>query len=135
MNTDESGRYSAMYKPFHLIGLEVNISIISAALKNKPTGSNKKFVGDVIATAKRNLKAGEVLDGEGGFTIYGTLMSSAKSLQIKGLPIGLSENVKLKVPIPKGEFICWRHVETDKNSTAFRLRREMEKVFATDEAI
>ena len=111
MNTDESGRYSAMYKPFHLIGLEVNISIISAALKNKPTGSNKEFVGDVIATAKRNLRAGEVLDGEGGFTIYGTLMSSAKSLQIKGLPIGLSENVKLKA------------------------RREMEKVFVPNEAI
>ena len=135
MNTDESGRYSAMYKPFHLIGLEVNISIISAALKNKPTGSNKEFVGDVISTAKRNLKAGEVLDGEGGFTIYGTLMSSAKSLQIKGLPIGLSENVKLKAPIPKGEFICWRHVETDKSSIAFRLRKEMERVFVPNEAI
>jgi len=135
MNTDESGRYSAMYKPFHLIGLEINISIISAALKNKPTGSNKEFVGDVIATAKRDLKAGEVLDGEGGYTIFGTLMPSAKSLQIKGLPIGLSENVKLKEPIPKGELITWVQVETEQSSIALRLRREMERVFAPKEAV
>ena len=71
MNTDETGRYSAMYKPFHLIGLELNISILSAALLGKATGSTKTFTGDVVATAKRQLKAGEILDGEGGYTAWG----------------------------------------------------------------
>ena len=73
MNTDASGRYSAMFKPFHLIGLELNISILSAALLNKPTGSTLDFSGDVVATAKRPLKAGEILDGEGGYTVWGKL--------------------------------------------------------------
>ncbi len=96
MNTDASGRYSAMFKPFHLIGLELNISILSAALLNKPTGTTLGFTGDVIATAKRTLKAGEVLDGEGGFTVWGKLFPSETSLQIGGLPIGLAHGVKLK---------------------------------------
>ncbi len=82
MNTDASGRYSAMFKPFHLIGLELNISILSAALLNKPTGTTLGFTGDVVATAKRTLKAGEVLDGEGGFTVWGKLFPSETSLQI-----------------------------------------------------
>ena len=69
MNTDETGHYSAMYKPFHLIGLELNIPILSAALLNKPTGSTQSFTADVVATAKSDLKAGQMLDGEGGHTV------------------------------------------------------------------
>ena len=80
MNTDVTGRYSAMYKPFHLIGLELNISILSAALLNKPTGMVDDFCGDVVATAKRDLAAGEMLDGEGGFTVWGKLYPADKSL-------------------------------------------------------
>ena len=66
--------YSAMYKPFHLIGLELNASILSAALLGRPTGATRGFEGDVAATAKRDLAAGERLDGEGGYTVYGRLL-------------------------------------------------------------
>ncbi len=55
-----------MYKPFHLIGLELSISVLSAALRGEPTGSTREWCGDVAAVAKRDLKAGETLDGEGG---------------------------------------------------------------------
>jgi len=96
MNTDASGRYSAMYKPFHLIGLELNMSIFSAALASKATGSTQHFQADVVATAKRDLQAGEMLDGEGGYTVWGKLYPANKSLQLGGLPIGLAHNVKLK---------------------------------------
>ena len=82
MNTDDTGRYSAMYKPFHLIGLELNTSIFSAALLNQPTGSTLDFHADVVATSKRHLQAGEVLDGEGGSTVWGKLYPAERSLSL-----------------------------------------------------
>ena len=130
MNTDSTGRYSAMYKPFHLIGLELNMSILSAALLNKPTGSTEFFKGDVVATAKRNLKAGEMLDGEGGFTVWGKLYPAAKSLQMGGLPIGLAHNMTLARDIAVGTPVCWSDVNADESLQAIQIRREMERVFS-----
>lgn len=129
MNTDASGRYSAMYKPFHLIGLELNISILSAALLGKPTGQTLGFQGDVVATAKRDLKAGEVLDGEGGHTVWGKLLPAKASLAQGGLPIGLAHNVKLKRDIPANAPVGWGNVEIDQTLPAVAIRREMEAQF------
>ncbi len=126
MNTDDSGRYSAMFKPFHLIGLELNISILSAALLNKPTGMTKGFVGDVVATAKRGLKAGEMLDGEGGYTVWGKLYPAQKSLAIGGLPIGLAHNLKLINAIAENQPVTWNDVDIGNGSQAIDLRKAME---------
>ena len=71
MLPDKSGRYAALYRPIHMIGLELGISVASAALRNEPTGAPTGFRSDVVATAKRELKAGEMLDGEGGFCVWG----------------------------------------------------------------
>ena len=129
MNTDTSGRYSAMYKPFHMIGLELNISILSAALLNKPTGMTRGFRGDVVASAKRDLKAGEVLDGEGGHTVWGKLYPAETSLEIGGLPIGLAHGVKLKTDIAANAPVRWRDVEVDETQAAVKIRRAMETAF------
>ena len=126
MNTDSTGRYSAMYKPFHLIGLELNTSILSAALLGKPTGSTQSFNADVVATAKRDLKAGELLDGEGGFTVYGKLMPAKRSLRIGGLPIGLAYRVKLLNDVGKDQPVRWEDVEIDMTSQAVQVRKRME---------
>lgn len=126
MNTDSTGRYSAMYKPFHLIGLELNISILSAALLGQPTGSTLDFHSDVVATAKRDLHAGEMLDGEGGFTVYGKLMPASKSLAIGGLPIGLAHRVKLKNEIKRDQPIAWADVDIDPGTDAVITRQAME---------
>ena len=130
MNTDASGRYSAMYKPFHLIGLELNVSILSAALLGKPTGSTQGFRGDVVAVAKRDLAAGEALDGEGGHTVYGKLLPAETSLRLGGLPIGLAHGVTLKTAIAADQPVRWRDVDIDETLDAVRLRREMEAMFA-----
>ena len=130
MNTDSTGRFSAMYKPFHLIGLELNISILSAALLKKPTGSTLDFNSDVVATAKRGLKAGEILDGEGGFTVYGKLMPASKSLKMGGLPIGLAHHVKLKNNVNIDQQISWDDVEIDLSNKAVSVRKEMEKLYS-----
>ena len=130
MNTDASGRYSAMYKPFHLIGLELNISILAAALLGRPTGAARDFVGDAVATAKRDLAAGEILDGEGGFTVYGTLLPARASLERGALPIGLAHGAALKRAVGAGEIVAWNDVEIDPELGAVQARRAMEASFS-----
>ena len=127
MNTDATGRYSAMYKPFHLIGLELNMSILAAGLLGKPTGATRGFVGDVAATAKRDLAVGETLDGEGGFTVYGKLLPARASLERGALPIGLAHGVVLMRGVAAGEVVRWEDVEIDAGIDAVKARREMEE--------
>ena len=131
MNTDATGRYSAMYKPFHLIGLELNVSILSAALLGRPTGATRDFAGDAVATAKRDLAAGETLDGEGGFTVYGKLLPARTSLECGALPIGLAHGVTLRRGIGAGEVVGWEDVDCDPTLEAVSARREMEVRFGT----
>lgn len=97
--------------------------------RGEPTGQTKTWAGDVVATAKRDLAAGEVLDGEGGYTVVGTLMPAVASLEIEGLPIGLAHGLKLKRDIKRDEGISWADVEFDEKAQAVAVRREMEAVF------
>ena len=127
--TDQSGRYAALYRPYHLIGLELGISVASAALRGEPTGAPQDFVADVIAIAKRDLLAEEILDGEGGGTVWGKLTTAGASLQDGGLPIGLAHGVKLKRSVSGGEWVHWSDVEIDESTNAVRIRRAMEKEF------
>ena len=129
LKTDSTGRYAAMYKPYHLIGLELGISVASIAVRGEATGATGNWSGDVVATAKRALKAGEKLDGEGGFTVYGKLMTAADSLKLEALPIGLAHNMVLKRDIPAGQPVCWSDVDYEATQKAIRFRREMEAVF------
>jgi len=125
--TDASGRVSALYRPFHLIGLELNISILSAALRGEATGAPTGFRGDVVCTAKRDLRAGETLDGEGGACVWGKLLPARTSLEIGGLPIGLANNVKLVRDVRVGQCVTWADVRIDETDAAYRYRREMER--------
>lgn len=127
--TDPSGEYSSMYKPFHLIGLELGISVASAGLRREATGAATGWRGDVVATAKRALRAGEVLDGEGGYTVYGKLMPAAASLAGGYLPLGLAHKVRLQRDIADGQPVGWNDVAFDARSEAVQFRREMEAAF------
>jgi len=130
--TDSTGRYSAMYKPYHLIGLELGISVLSAALRGEPTGSCEAFRADVVATAKRDLKVGEMLDGEGGHCVWGKLQPAAASLARGALPIGLAHGVRVHRPIKAGEIVGWADVDVRADDKAIKFRREMEQRFAPD---
>jgi predicted homoserine dehydrogenase-like protein len=127
LKTDETGRYAAMYKPFHLIGLELNVSVLNAALRGEPTGATRAFVGDAVAVAKRDLKPGERLDGEGGYTVWGKLMPAARSVEIGALPIGLAHGVTLTGPVPAGAVVRFADVSLG-DSTTLTLRKEHEKL-------
>ena len=130
VKTDPSGRYACLYKRWHLIGLEVGMSVASIGLRKEPTGCPIGFHADVIATAKRDLLAGETLDGEGGYTVYGKLFPAEKSTGLGSLPLGLAHNVKLLKPIKAGQSLTYADVAMDESLTAVKLRREMERAFA-----
>ncbi len=126
---DMSGRYAALYRPYHMIGLELGISVAMAGLRGEATGSAEGFRADTAAVAKRDLAAGEMLDGEGGYTVWGRLMPAAHSLADGVLPIGLAKGVRLRNPVPAMQPVRWADVEIDETDPAVRLRREMESVF------
>ena len=127
--TDDSGRYTALYRPAHLIGLELGISVASVALRGEPTGSAQDFTGDVVATAKNDLRPGELLDGEGGSTVYGTLLPARRSVAAGYFPIGLAHQVKVIKPIAAGERIKWADVAYDSHDKTVKFRLEMEALF------
>jgi len=126
LKTDASGQYAAMYKPFHLIGLELSISVLNAALRGEPTGSSRSFRGDAVTVAKRDLKVGEMLDGEGGYTVWGKASPAKLSLANNCLPIGLAHGVKVVRPIAKGALVRKADVVLDQGSEAMRIRAEAE---------
>ena len=130
VRTDPSGRYFTLYKRWHLIGLEVGVSVASVALRGEATGVATGWNADVVATAKRDLRAGEMLDGEGGYTVWGKLLPAAKSTDFGGLPLGLAHQVKLLRPVKQGQCLSWADVAIDTGTDAYRLRREMETLFA-----
>jgi len=133
VRTDASGRYACLYKRWHLIGLEVGISVASVGLRGEPTGCATGFRADAVATAKRALKAGELLDGEGGYTVVGRLMPAADSLAQGCLPLGLAHGWKLLRPVAAGQPLAWGDVAVDAEATAVRARREMEALFRAPE--
>ncbi|MCD6077294.1 MAG: hypothetical protein K0R89_1232 [Ramlibacter sp.] len=129
-HTDPSGRYFTLYKRWHLIGLEVGVSVASVALRGEATGVANCWNADVVATAKRDLNAGETLDGEGGYTVWGKLLPAETSVRMGGLPLGLAHDVKLVRPVKKGQSLSWADVAMDTGTRAYQLRREMESQFA-----
>ena len=135
-HTDPSGRYFTLYKRWHLIGLEVGYSVASIALRREPTGVAHCWNADVVATAKRDLQVGEVLDGEGGYTVWGKLLPAKRSVAVGGvggLPLGLAHGVKLLRPVVQGQCLSWDDVAVDTSTNAFRSRREMQELFVAGE--
>jgi predicted homoserine dehydrogenase-like protein len=128
-HTDPSGRYFTLYKRWHLIGLEVGMSVASVALRGEPTGVAMAWNADVVATAKRDLNPGEMLDGEGGYTVWGKLLPATTSRRIGGLPLGLAHDVKVVRAVKQGQSLSWDDVQMPA-SRALEMRREMERVFA-----
>jgi len=128
MVTDNSGEYSAIWRPYHYVGLELAQSIYSIALDKKSTGCTKFFNTDVVSIAKKDLSSGEILDGEGGFTSRGRLVTSRNSVDSNFLPLGLSDGAKIKKSIKKDEFIKIDDVEIDWNQEVLKAREYQIKI-------
>lgn len=126
-HTDPSGRYFTLYKRWHLIGLEVGMSVASVALRGEATGVATCWNADVVAQAKKALAPGETLDGEGGYTVVGKLLPADRSRAIGGLPLGLAHDIKVIRPVKQGECLSWDDVRVDDTTQAYAVRREMER--------
>jgi predicted homoserine dehydrogenase-like protein len=131
---DKSGWYGSMWRPFHMIGLETSVSVLSAVLRGEPTGTPREFRGDAVCIAKRNLKSGEMLDGEGGFTVYADALPATRSLAARALPIGLAHNVRLRRPVVEGALVSFDDVEITNDLDVLALRHEMERNAAPGKA-
>lgn len=122
--TDKSGWYGSMWRPFHLIGLETSVSVLSAVLRKEPTGTSREFRGDAVATAKSDLTAGSYLDGEGGYCAWAKAIPATRSTAIDALPMGLAHHVKLKNNIQKDQIIRMSDVDLTDDLDVVNLRRE-----------
>lgn len=126
VQTDDTGRYMCLYKRWHLIGLELGMSVANVALRGEATGVAQDFIGDVVAVSKRDLAAGEILDGEGGYTVAGQLRPSVTSLSHKMLPLGLTGGLKMRNDVKADTILTYDDVELDENLSAVKLRRSLE---------
>jgi len=122
--TDKSGWYASMWRPFHMIGLETSFSVMSAVLRGEPTGTSREFRADAIATAKSDLKAGSMVDGEGGFASWAKSVPAVISTEIDALPMGLAHNVKLKVDVKRDQMLRMSDVELVHDLDIVNLRLE-----------
>lgn len=129
---DPTGEFGAYYRPFHLIGMEVGISVASVVLRGEATGSTDDFIADVASMTKKELNPGDILDGEGGYTVFGRLTSAKESLENRYLPLGLSSGAKVIKPIAKDTCVTYGDVELDETSLAFRLRKTLEEEYRED---
>ncbi|MEC7243961.1 MAG: flagellar biosynthesis protein FlgA, partial [Pseudomonadota bacterium] len=126
--TDKSGWYGSMWRPFHMIGLETNTSVLSAVLRGEATGCSRYWRGDAVATAKSDLQAGEMLDGEGGYCVWANAVPAKNAQAIDALPIGLAHNVKLKHSILKDSPVTLGDVELEGVEDILGYRREMTRL-------
>ena len=126
-----SGGYAAFYRPFHLCGIETPLSILEAALLHRPTAAPlPRPVADVIAVAKRGLKAGDLLDGSGGKNVRAVIERAEVARAERLLPEGLADRVPIRRDVVQGEPITWDMVDLPSDSVALRLRREQDDRWA-----
>ncbi len=122
MAMDATGTYGVMYRPYHLVGMEAPVSIARAFLYGEPTGAPKAYVGEVVASARRDLSPGEILDGEGGYTVYGVLVEAVEARADELLPIGLCHQAKLLRSVPKDQMLSYSDVVMPSEDFAKELR-------------
>ncbi len=126
VTTDETGRYTCAYKRWHLIGLELGMSVASVALRGESTGTAEEFRADVVAVAKKDLAPGEILDGEGGYCVAGQLRPTRISVPMGALPLGLTGGIKVIRPVKADQILTYADVEIDETLQAVQLRRACE---------
>ncbi|GAC1408564.1 MAG: Gfo/Idh/MocA family oxidoreductase [Candidatus Velthaea sp.] len=132
--TDETKAYTALWRPYHMIGLEVGISIASIAVRGESTGSPVYGPqAEVVCATRTAMRAGEVIDGEGGYAAYGTIATADEARRNRLVPMGLAHGLKLTHDVPADHFIGEDDVTFDESSFLWKLRREQDAMFAQEQ--
>lgn len=125
MPVDRTGAYAAMFRPYHLVGMELPVSIARAVLDHEATGTPRPVpVAAVACAAKRSLAAGEVLDGEGGYTVYGIIDDAGTAGRERLLPMGLCRGAKIVRPVPEDGLVRLDDVTLDTSGPLYSLWQE-----------
>jgi len=128
--TDATGKYAALYRPSHLIGLELGVTIASAVLRGEPTGAPVAGpCAEVTAVTRQALAVGTTLDGEGGYCCYGSLLTAADARRAGCVPMGMTHGLTLKRAVPQDHTITWADVELDPRSLLYGLRTMQDALF------
>ncbi|GAC1427863.1 MAG: Gfo/Idh/MocA family oxidoreductase [Candidatus Velthaea sp.] len=132
--TDETKQYTALWRPYHMIGLEVGISIASIAVRGEATGAPVYGPqAEVICATRTAMRKGEVIDGEGGYAAYGTIATADDARRSRLVPMGLAHGLKLNRDVPADHFIGEDDVTFDESSFLWKLRREQDAMFAKEQ--
>ena len=128
LQTDASGWYAAMWRPFHLIGLETSVSVLSAVLRREPTGSSTRYRADAVATSKGDFAAGEALDGEGGYKVWAKAVPARRAVAENALPIGLAHNVTLTRAIKRDQVVTLDDVALTSDRDIIEMRQDQQRL-------
>jgi predicted homoserine dehydrogenase-like protein len=115
--------------------METAVSVLAAGLLGEATGAPAEHRADAVAVAKRDLRGGEELDGEGGWTVYGALVPFARSVEDRLLPIGLAHGVRLVRPVAAGSPVRITDIDALTRSRALELRDEGSRQHARGESL
>jgi len=126
--TDATGWYGSMWRPFHLIGLETSVSVLSAVLRGEATGATRAWRAEAAATAKGDFAAGDFLDGEGGYKVWAKAIPARRAAAENALPIGLAHHIKLKRPVKRDQIVSLDDVEITDDLDIFALRKEQARL-------
>jgi predicted homoserine dehydrogenase-like protein len=114
----------ALYRPYHLTSIETPLSVARAVIEGEATiEPSHGLVAEVITVAKRELRAGERIDGIGGSTVYGLIERAAAARTERLLPLGLAQHAVLLRDVALGETITYDDVLLDESQTVVQLRR------------
>ena len=128
---DATGRYASFYRPYHLVGLELPVSAARAVLDGAPTGTPRPVpCAAVVSAAKRPLRPGDVLDGEGGAGVYGLADDAAAAARERLLPIGLSRGARMLRAVPEDGLVHLDDVSLDTSTALYRMWQEQQQLLA-----
>jgi predicted homoserine dehydrogenase-like protein len=124
------GPLYCFYTPYHLCHFEVPLSAARVVLFGDAVFAPEFGpMVDVVATAKKDLAAGEIIDGLGGFATYGQCETYTRSLEEQLLPIGLAEGCRLLRPVKKDEVLTYGDIELPTHKLSYKIRREQDAFF------
>lgn len=125
-----NGPLYTLYRPYHLTSLETPLTAARAVLYHEPTivPRGGKLVAEVLTVAKKDLVPGDIIDGIGGYTVYGSIDTYEVAVKENALPIGLAANSVVKTSIQKGTIITKDMVDMDTETLIYKLRDLQEKL-------
>ena len=129
---DRTGTYAAFYRPYHLVGMELPVSIARAALAHEATGAPRPVpVAAVVSAAKRPLVPGDVLDGEGGATVYGLIDEAEAARRERLLPIGLSHGARVVRPVAEDGLVGLDDISLETSGPLYALWEEQQNLLVS----